>query len=114
MTRKNFNAKKEQYRGTIKQIMKVRGLRSINIFNYSIWNGGVNEIINNVHSIKMDIQDGYLNVFAKGNGVVAGRIIDNVSGETYKALFDTVLDIISKEDEIPGSLRRNILVKVSR
>lgn len=114
MAKKKFDALKEQYRGAIKQIMKVRGLRAINVFNYSIWNGGVNEAINNVHSIKMDIQDGYLNVFAKGNGVVAGRVIDNISSDAYGVLFNVVIDIISKEEEIPGNVRRNILVKVSR
>lgn len=114
MKKENFDAKKEQYRGTLKQIMKVSGLRTINILNYAIWNGSVKKNINNVHSIKLDIQDGYLNVFSIGNGVVAGKMINDVTVDAYKSLFDTVMEILKKEEDIPAKIRRNILVKVSR
>ena len=55
---KKENFHKEQIRGTIKQLMKVRGLRSISIANYNKWK--MKEKNKWLHSLKLDIQDGYL------------------------------------------------------
>ena len=34
---KKFDLKKEELRGSIKQLMSVRGLRMINLANYNAW-----------------------------------------------------------------------------
>ena len=62
-TKKVTNYQKEEYRGTIKQIMKVRGLRTISLANYNDWAGKKNDYANGIHSFKIDIQDGYVNAY---------------------------------------------------
>lgn len=106
MKKENFNTRKEQYRGTIKQIMKVRGLRTINLSNYSAWSGAD---VDNVHSIKLDIQDGYLNLFCTPRDR-----INDARVETYEKIFNVVMDIFANEHDIPRKICRNILVKLSR
>ena len=48
-TKKVTNYQKEEYRGTIKQIMKVRGLRTISLANYNDWSGKKNDYANGIH-----------------------------------------------------------------
>ena len=52
---KKFDLKKEEFRGSIKQLMTVRGLRMINLANYNAWAGNVDKKLANIHSIKIDI-----------------------------------------------------------
>lgn len=111
MIKKFYNYDKETYRGTIKQIMKVRGLRTISLANYNTWLGINNPI--NVHSIKLDVQDGYINIF-KYNNDKCGEQIDDASTELYRAIYNQVMDIINNEKNIPSKVKRNILVKVFR
>lgn len=116
--KKTPNYQKELYRGTIKQIMKVRGLRTISLANYNSWlkETGVSQISPNVaqvHSLKLDVQDGYVNIFGY-NKNKCGEKIENASAELYEGVYNQVMDIINKEHVIPSKIKRNILVKVFR
>ena len=109
---KRTNYQKELYRGTIKQIMKVRGLRAISLENYNKWLGKKNQT--GVHSLKLDIQDGYINIYGyKPNGR-CGIAINDASAELYEGVYNEVNEILNKENEIPTKVRRNILVRLSR
>ena len=80
-----FDYNKEQYRGTLKQIMKVRGLRTISIANYINWlnaNGEKLEVPS-IHSLKLDIQDGYINAYG-WNGKKCGGKIEDFSADGYR------------------------------
>lgn len=114
---KNTDYQKEQYRGTIKQIMKVRGLRTISLSNYNTWKGGAPGE-NEIHSLKLDIQDGYLNIYGYGstkNGkTTCGDAIQDASASLYKNAYEQVMNLISEESNIPYRVRKNILVRLSR
>lgn len=117
--KKITNYKKEEYRGTIKQIMKVRGLRTISLANYNEWAGLGNDYENGVHSFKINIQDGYVNAYGfgttkKGKHVCSTEAIQDATADFYKKAYDNVMAIITNEDKIPAKVRRNILVPVSR
>lgn len=109
---KYFNIHKEKYRGTIKQIMKVYRLRTISISNYKNWK----HIQDNTgyHSIKLDIQDGYVNLYEYGKNGKCGEALNNVTTEQYKNAYDIVMQIIEDAQNIPFKVKRNILVKVTR
>jgi hypothetical protein len=111
---KKFDLKKEEYRGSIKQLMTVRGLRMINIANFNAWSGNVMPKLENVHSVKIDIMNGFVNLYAPGKGGRAGNRIDDVSAAIYKKVYERVLEIFKTELDIPADVRRNILVRVSR
>ena len=115
---RNLNFQKEQYRGTLKQFMKVRGLRSISIANYNKWLQSNNQepIKTPVHSLKIDIQDGYLNLFGYSltRQGICGNKIEDASVDAYMKAYDTVMDIFENEKKIPSRIKRNILVSVSR
>lgn len=116
---KNTNYQKEEYRGTLKQIMKVRGLRTISISNYNNWRG-VKPDVNGIHSLKLDIQSGYLNIFGYRVAAKSGRLmcspdaIENASAETYKNVYNQVMNILNDEANIPSKERKNILVRMAR
>ena len=117
--KKVTNYKKEEYRGTIKQIMKVRGLRTISIANWNDYNGIKNDYVNGIHSFKIDIQDGYVNAYGfaqtkKGTYTCGREAIQDASAEFYKNAYDKVMEIIDNENTVPAKIRRNILVPVSR
>lgn len=115
---RNLNFQKEQYRGTLKHFMKVRGLRSISIANYNKWLQSNNQepIKTPVHSLKIDIQDGYLNLFGYSltRQGICGNKIEDASVDAYMKAYDTVMDIFENEKKIPSRIKRNILVSVSR
>ena len=111
---KKFDLKKEEFRGSIKQLMTVRGLRMINLANYNAWAGNVDKKLANIHSIKIDIMTGFVNLYANGNGNRAGVKLDDVHADVYKKVYNRVLEIFKHEGDIPGDLKRNILVRVSR
>ena len=111
---KKFDLKKEEFRGSIKQLMSVRGLRMINLANYNAWAGNVDNKLVNIHSIKIDIMTGFVNLYANGNGNRAGVKLDNVPVDLYKKVYNRVLEIFKNEGNIPSNLKRNILVRVSR
>lgn len=116
---KNLNYQKEMYRGTVKQIMKVRGLRTISLANYNKWNG-ISGIGNGIHSLKLNLQDGYVNIYGYSNTVdkngryLCGDMIADASPETYKAAYDSVMEIINNEKKIPSKYKKNILVGLNR
>ena len=111
---KKFDLKKEELRGSIKQLMTVRGLRMINLSNYNALTGNVDKKLANIHSIKIDIMTGFVNLYANGNGNRAGVKLDNVPVDLYKKVYNRVLEIFKNEGNIPSDLKRNILVRVSR
>ena len=113
--KRNFDYNKEQSRGTLKQIMKVRGLRTISIANYVKWlnDNGATLSNPNVHSVKLDLQDGYINAYGwKGNK--CGEKIEDLSSEGYANVLETVRSILADEGNIPYRVRRNIFVKMCR
>ena len=114
---KNLNYRKEQYRGTIKQIMKVRGLRTISLANYNAWKGGTPGA-NGIHSLKLDLQDGYLNIYGYGYNskgkAICGEAVQDASEDLYANAYKQVMNLIDEENSIPSRVRRNILVKLSR
>ena len=111
---KKFDLKKEELRGSIKQLMTVRGLRMINLSNYNAWDGNVDKKLANIHSIKIDIMTGFVNLYSKGNGNRAGAKLDDVHADVYKKVYNRVLEIFKNEGDIPADLKRNILVRISR
>lgn len=115
---KNPNYLKEQYRGTLKQIMKVRGLRTISLNNYHKWKGDENNA-SGVHSLKLDVQSGYINVYgyetSKSNKPVCSSVaFQDVPASTYHDVYNDVMNIIKDESSIPYNVRKNILVRVAR
>ena len=112
MISKKIDYEKEGSRGTLKQIMKVRSLRTISLNNYCIWKGIDNPT--GIHSLKIDIQDGYINMFEyRSNGLCGAMIVDGTR-EQYKSAMDMVNDIIKDECNIPTKVKKNILVRISR
>ena len=113
--KKTFDYTKEQCRGTLKQIMKVRGLRTISIANYADWakKNGLDIQNQPVHSLKIDLQDGYINAYGWHNGK-CGDKIEDLSTVEYKLALNIVNDILEKESLIPYKTRRNILVRMGR
>ena len=113
------NYKKEEYRGTLKQIMKVRGLRTISLSNYENWRGNTPDV-NGIHSLKLDLQSGYLNIFGYRVASKSGRLmcspdaIENATEETYKKVYNEVQAILKDEANIPTNVRKNILVRMAR
>lgn len=106
------NAQKEQYRGTIKQLMQDNHLRSISIANYNKWKQEMDE--SGFHSVKFDLQNGNINLFEYGKDGHCGKATDNISIEDYKRVHDIVLTIFNERKQIPNNIRRNILVIMSR
>lgn len=116
---KSTNYKKEEYRGTLKQIMKVRGLRTISLSNYNAWRGNEQDV-NGIHSLKLDLQSGYLNIFGYRRAIKSGKLmcdkqaIENASAETYRKVYNQVMNILKEEGDIPCNVRKNILVRMAR
>lgn len=113
--KKNIDYNKEQCRGTLKQIMKVRGLRTISIANYVNWlnSNGSNLTRPDVHSVKIDLQDGYINAYG-WNGNKCGEKIEDLSADGYSVVLFFVNNALKREAEIPYRVKRNIFVKMSR
>lgn len=111
----DFNYSKEQYRGTLKQIMKVNGLRTISLANYIKWlnENGCNLSNPTVHSLKIDIQDGYINAYG-WNGNKCGDKIDDLSANEYGNVLTIVNSMLVDEKKMPYKVKRNIFVKVAR
>ena len=116
---KKTNYQKEEYRGTLKQFMKVRGLRTISLYNYNAWRGNPVNVAG-IHSLKLDLQSGYLNIFgysiqnSRGRYLCDSTPIEDASAATYKAVYKEVMDILKDEQQIPAKVRKNILVRMAR
>lgn len=116
--RKSMDLQKEEYRGTLKQIMKVRGLRTISLDNYNNWKGNERNI-NGIHSLKLDIQSGYINIFGynftkSGKPVCDTVAIEDAPADLYSYVYKQVINILNDEQKIPCNVRKNILVRVAR
>lgn len=116
---KKLNYQKELCRGTLKQIMKVRGLRTISLANYYEWCKENNIAYNlnacPVHSLKIDIQDGYLNAYDfNKNSKRCGEKLENASADVYTNALNEVNSILANESNIPTKVKRNILVRMAR
>lgn len=108
------NYEKETLRGTIKEIMKRKGLRAISVKNYDDWAN--NDGDRWLHSIKLDIENGflYLHGFNERDKFRSGGRIPDETADMYAYAYSKVREILEKEDEIPSKAKRNILVRVSR
>ena len=110
------NYEKFQIRGAIKEIMKNYGLRAISLKNYFEFLE-IEPTIENVHSIKYDIMNGYINVYKykeNDSKEKCGDVYDTVTNTQYKQIYEVVDSIIKNEQNIPYKKRKNILVKISR
>ena len=117
--KKSLDYEKIDLRASLKDTMKMRSLRTINVYNYRLWRYG--KSADNrcpwLHSLKLNLLNGYLDVFSprKGNhDHRAGTIIEDVTLPQYKEIYAIVKDILNDEDQIPSKLKRNILVKINR
>ena len=109
-----FDNKNEEFRDTIKKKMTVCGIRMIKLTKYDAQTRNTDKKLANIHSIKIDIMTGFVNLYANGNGNRAGVKLDDVHVDVYKKVYNRVLEIFKHEGDIPGDLKRNILVRVSR
>lgn len=107
---KQFNFTKEQQRGALKQIMKVRGLRTISLANYLNWKKTDENSVYPAATIKLNLQDGYLNMFDLQNN----KLDNEQAASLYDSVFNLVSEIFENEMEIPYKYKRNILVKINR
>jgi hypothetical protein len=106
---------KEEVRGALKQLMKTRGLRTISLENYNQWKKS--EAKPWLHSMKIDIQDGYIYFYgykADGRTNRAGQRLENLSTEYYDDAYRQVINVMNDEAIMPSNVKRNVLVKVSR
>ena len=109
----------ESYRGSIKQIMKVKHLRAINfrnfVTNYLNSETNLNYLDElNLHSVKYDVMSGYIDLYSNGtNGKCGPKIVD-APIELYKNAYLLLSDILRCEKDIPYKVRRGILVSVYR
>jgi hypothetical protein len=109
----------EFYRGSIKQLMKVKHLRQINFKNF-VENYAKDEENTkllrelNLHSVKYDVMTGYIDLYRQSKGKQSGEIIMDAPIELYKIAFLLMTDILRVEKEIPYKMRRSILVGVYR
>lgn len=109
----------ESYRGSIKQIMKVKHLRAINFRNFVsnfLNSAEAMECLNklNLHSVKYDVMSGYIDLYKNSpKGRCGDKIID-ASAELYREAYTILAAILRSEKEIPYKIRRGILVSVYR
>lgn len=110
------NYEKFQLRGAIKEIMRNYGLRSISLKNYFEYLG-IEPTIENVHSVKYDIMNGYIKVHKyKDNDPKnrCGDAFETVPNSIYKGIYDILENMVQIEHTIPYKKKKNIMVKVSR
>lgn len=117
--KQKIDYEKEQCRGTLKQIMKVRGLRTISLANFLKWFYGEKADTRSmcpVHSLKLDLQDGYINAYGYQNDRpgCGEKISSENEATVYQDAMKIVNALLNSEDKIPHKIKRNILVKLSR
>lgn len=107
------NYTKEFIRGSIKELLKARGLRSISFANYDRWANKKNT--QEVHTVNYDIEKGYIRFYRyKENSHKRGDMMHDVTLETYEKTYKRAKDILKHEKEIPYKVKRNILVGLYR
>lgn len=106
---------KEEIRGTIKEIMKTRGLRSISLSNYNKWK---ERDTSNMwlHSVKINMEDGYLYMYDynKSNRRQPGERYEKPTMAMYEEAYSQIREVLNNEDKMPFKIKRNILVKMNR
>lgn len=96
-------------RGTVKEHMSLRRIRTINFWNYLKWKGFNPEIFP-VKSVKLDILNGYLNLYDSTNHKIPSEEARNL----YNQVYDLCMEIFRDEKLIPCKQRKNIVVSVNR
>ena len=117
--KKPLDFEKLSLRASLKDMMKMRSLRTINVYNYRLWKYGKNADNYSpwLHSLKLNVLNGYMDVFGPRSGMPdhrSGNIIEDVTLSQYKEVYDIVKEILSDEASIPAKVKRNILVKINR
>jgi hypothetical protein len=115
--KKSLDYRKIELRASLKDLMKMRGLRSINFANYHRWkNDNGNNESPWLHSLKLNLMDGYLYMYGYRNGTDprAGQKIEDATAEMYGEAYSIVKRILDDEANIPSKVKRNILVKMAR
>jgi hypothetical protein len=106
---------KEEIRGTIKEIMKTRGLRSISLSNYNRWKERDTTGMW-LHSVKINMEDGYLYMydFNRSNRRQPGERYEKPTMAMYEEAYKQIREVLNNEDKMPFKIKRNILVKMNR
>lgn len=117
--KKSLDFEKISLRASLKDMMKMRSLRTINVYNYRLWKYGKDADKHSpwLHSLKLNILNGYMDVFGPRVGIPdhrSGSIIEDVTLPQYQEAYKMVKEILSDEACIPSKVKRNILVKVNR
>ena len=114
--KKSLDLEKITIRASLKDIMKMRGLRSISISNYRRYQGDENPNAYWLHSLRLDPMSGYINMFSPRTGTDprAGAIITDTTLSQYQEAYKVVQDILTAEPTIPSKVKRNILVAINR
>lgn len=120
---KIFNTMKQNYekfqiRGAIKEIMHNYNLRTISIKNYYDYiNQECPMALNNIHSVKYDIMNGYIIVYnfkENDDKRRCGTPVGTVSNDTYKEIYNVLESLAKNDHNIPSKIKRNIMVKINR
>jgi hypothetical protein len=110
------NYVKFQIRGAIKEIMRNYGIRTISFKNYFDYLG-ITPTINDIHSLRYDIMNGYIKAYGykKGDSLRrCGEPIESISNDEYKEIYNILENLITNTHKIPSKQKRNIIVKVNR
>ena len=110
------NYEKFQIRGAIKEIMRNYGIRTISLKNYFDYLG-TTTTLNDIHSVRYDIMNGYIKAYAykKGDKLLrCGEPIETISLNDYKIIYDILESLVTNRHNIPSKIKRNILIKVNR
>lgn len=110
------NYEKFQIRGAIKEIMRNYGVRTISLKNYFDYLG-ITPTVDGIHSLRYDIMNGYIKAYAykKGDKLMrCGDPIETISLNEYKIIYDILESLVTNRHNIPGKIKRNILIKVNR
>jgi hypothetical protein len=108
---------KFQLRGAIKEIMRNYGIRTISLKNYFDFVGKPTTTLQNIHSIKYDIMNGYVKAYKfKENDEKrrCGEPMETVSIDVYREVYNILEALIRNENKIPYKKKKNIMVKVNR
>lgn len=110
------NYEKFQIRGSIKEIMRNYGIRTISFKNYFDYLG-TTPTLNNIHSVRYDIMNGYIKAYSyKKNDKLkrCGDPIETISNNDYKIIYDILDSLVTNRHNIPNKIKRNIIVKINR
>ncbi len=110
------NYEKFQIRGAIKEIMRNYGVRTISLKNYFDYLG-ITPTVDNIHSLRYDIMNGYIKAYGYKQGDSLRRCgdpLETISNDDYKEIYNILESLITNKHDIPSKQKRNILIKVNR